>query len=93
MRSRKTLEDVEFATLEWVDWFNHRRLLALIGYIPSVEFEEMYYCQQPLVEDEGLKQMSLQCTRGGSQSSRPVRCSFLYRLRRPAAKSFQESLT
>jgi len=56
----KTLEDVEFATLEWVDWFNNRRLLEYTDYIPPAEFEEMYYCQQRLVEDEGLKQMSLQ---------------------------------
>jgi len=36
------LDDVEFATLEWVDWFNHRRLLEPIGYIPPAEFEAMY---------------------------------------------------
>ena len=34
------LEAVEFATLEWVDWFNNRRLLEPIGNIPPVEFEE-----------------------------------------------------
>jgi putative transposase len=55
----KTIEDVEFATLEWVDWFNNRRLLEPIGYIPPAEFEEMYYRDQSPVEDEGLKQMSL----------------------------------
>lgn len=55
----KTLEDVEFATLEWVDWFNHRRLLEPIGDIPPAEFEEMFYREQTLVEDEGLKQLSL----------------------------------
>jgi len=55
----KTLEDVEFATLEWVDWFNNRRLLEPIGYIPPAEFEEMFYREQTLIEDEGLKQMSL----------------------------------
>jgi transposase InsO family protein len=37
------LEAVEFATLEWVDWFNNRRLLEPIGYVPPVEFEEAYY--------------------------------------------------
>ncbi len=37
------LEAVEFATLEWVDWFNNRRLLEPIGYVPPVEFEKMYY--------------------------------------------------
>ena len=37
------LEDVEFATLEWVWWFNHQRLLEPIGYIPPVEYEEAFY--------------------------------------------------
>ena len=36
-------EGVEFATLEWVDWFNNRRLLQPIGYIPPAEAEERYY--------------------------------------------------
>ena len=40
------LEAVEFATLEWVDWFNNRRLLEPIGYVPPVKFEEMYYRAQ-----------------------------------------------
>ena len=39
----KTLDDVEYATLEWVDWFNHRRLLAPIGNVPPAEYEKMYY--------------------------------------------------
>jgi transposase InsO family protein len=38
----KSLEEVEFATLEWVDWFNNRRLLEPIGDIPPAEFEAMY---------------------------------------------------
>lgn len=37
------LEDVEFATLEWVWWFNHHRLLEPLGYLPPVEYEEEYY--------------------------------------------------
>jgi transposase InsO family protein len=40
------LEAVEFATLEWVDWFNNRRLLEPIGNVPPVEFEETYYRHQ-----------------------------------------------
>ena len=36
------LEAVEFATLEWVDWFNHRRLLEPIGYLPPAEYEARY---------------------------------------------------
>ena len=38
-------EAVEFATLEWVDWFNHRRLLEPIGNIPPAEAEARYYKQ------------------------------------------------
>ena len=39
------LEAVEYATLEWVDWFNHRRLLQPIGDVPPAEFEQAYYNQ------------------------------------------------
>jgi putative transposase len=39
----RSFEVVEFATLEWVDWFNNRRLLAPIGYIPPARAEERYY--------------------------------------------------
>lgn len=39
----RTFEAVEFATLEWVDWFNHRRLLEPIGNIPPAEAEDRYY--------------------------------------------------
>ena len=38
-------EAVEFATLEWVDWFNHRRLLEPIGNIPPAEAEARHYTQ------------------------------------------------
>lgn len=37
------LDEVEYATLEWVDWFNNRRLLEPIGNIPPAEHEAMYY--------------------------------------------------
>ena len=39
------LEHVEFATLEWVDWFNNKRILEPIGDIPPIEFEQQYYEQ------------------------------------------------
>jgi transposase InsO family protein len=41
----RSLETVEFATLEWVDWFNTRRLLEPIGYVPPAEYEARYYEQ------------------------------------------------
>ena len=39
----RSLDAVEYVTLEWVDWFNNRRLLEPIGYLPPVEFEQEYY--------------------------------------------------
>ena len=41
----RSLEAVEFATLEWVDWFNNRRLLEPIGNIPPAEAEARYYTE------------------------------------------------
>jgi transposase InsO family protein len=40
------MEQLELATLEWVDWFNNRRLFEPIGNIPPVEYEALYYQQQ-----------------------------------------------
>ena len=39
----RSLETVEFATLAWVDWFNMRRLLEPIGYVPPAEYEARYF--------------------------------------------------
>lgn len=41
----KTMESVELATLQWVSWFNHQRLLEPLGYIPPAEAETNYYRQ------------------------------------------------
>ena len=41
----RSFEAVEFATLEWVDWFNNRRLLEPIGSIPPAEAEQRYYAR------------------------------------------------
>jgi len=42
----RTIDDVEYATLEWVDWFNNRRLFQPIGDVPPAEFEMAYYRQR-----------------------------------------------
>ncbi len=42
----RNIDDVEFATLEWVDWFNNQRLLEPLGYLPPAEYEENYYRTQ-----------------------------------------------
>lgn len=38
-----SVEAVEFATLRWIDWFNHRRLLGPIGFVPPADYEARYY--------------------------------------------------
>ena len=42
----RSFDAVEYATLEWVDWFNHRRLLEPIGHIPPAEAESNFYAAQ-----------------------------------------------
>lgn len=44
--SWRTKEAVELATLEWVCWFNHHRLMAPLGYVPPAEFEDTYHRQR-----------------------------------------------
>jgi len=53
------LESVEFATLRWVDWFNTRRLLEPIGYVPPAEYEAQYY--------EALASAAMLASPGGAQ--------------------------
>jgi putative transposase len=43
----KGIDEVEFATLEWVAWYNTRRLLEPLRYVPPDEFERAYYNRQP----------------------------------------------
>lgn len=45
-QSWKSRQAVELATLTWVDWFNHRRLLEPIGNVPPAEVEANYYRQR-----------------------------------------------
>jgi putative transposase len=42
----RSLDAVEYATLQWVDWLNNRRLLEPLGHVPPAEFEQEYYRQQ-----------------------------------------------
>jgi transposase InsO family protein len=55
----KGLDDVEYATLEWVDWFNHRRLLEPIGDVPPAEFEAAYRSKEGSEERATLRDQSL----------------------------------
>jgi hypothetical protein len=63
----RSLEAVEFATLEWVDWFNNRRLLEPIGNILPAEAGALYHAaQDSLFLAASLKPISLRQTQGGS---------------------------
>jgi putative transposase len=55
----KGLDQVEYATLEWVDWFNHRRLLEPIGHVPPAEFEAAYHRREDPSRTAALKYPSL----------------------------------
>jgi transposase InsO family protein len=41
----RTIDEVEYATMELVDWFNNRRLRSLLDYVPPEEYETAYYAQ------------------------------------------------
>ena len=41
----RNLGDVEYTTMEWVDWFNNRRLHSVLDYVPPEEYEDAYYAQ------------------------------------------------
>jgi putative transposase len=55
----KGLDEVEYATLEWVDWFNHRRLLEPVGHVPPAEFEAAYHRKEDPSRTAALKDPSL----------------------------------
>ena len=55
----KGIDGLEYATLEWVDWFNHRRLLEPIGYVPPAEFEAAHWRRETPNSIDRLKQPSL----------------------------------
>jgi len=56
----KGIDDLEYATLEWVDWFNHHRLLEPTGYVPPAEFEAAFWRQEDPSYPVRLKHPSLQ---------------------------------
>ena len=48
----KTIDDIEFATMEWVDWVNARRLHSTLDYVTPDEFEAIYYSQLSILQPE-----------------------------------------
>ena len=41
----RIIDDAEYTTMEWVDWFNNRRLHSVLDYVPPEEYEDAYYAQ------------------------------------------------
>jgi putative transposase len=58
-RPWKGIDEIEYATLEWVDWFNHRRLMEPIGYVPPAEFEARFQREEDPSYPTRLKHPSL----------------------------------
>lgn len=50
---------VEYATLEWVDWYNNRRLHAYCGDVPPAEYEHTYYAENTPPEPANPAQLTL----------------------------------
>ena len=48
----KSINDVEIAVAEYIDWFNHRRLHGEIGHIPPAEYETNHYAANPASSTE-----------------------------------------
>ena len=63
----RNLDDLEFATLEWVDWFNNRRLFSAIGYVPPVEYEANHV----LSESKGCYSSPVPAPAGTQQTESP----------------------
>ncbi|GGL11364.1 putative transposase [Curtobacterium luteum] len=61
------IEDLEIATVEYIDWFNHRRLHGELGMVPPVEYETDHYRHHPAPTTVGTALPSLHCTRGGTR--------------------------
>ncbi|WP_128644580.1 integrase core domain-containing protein [Rhodococcus sp. BS-15] len=51
----KTIDDVEFAAMGWIDWFNQNRLHSTLDYLTPDEFEEVYYNQELALHPEILQ--------------------------------------
>jgi transposase InsO family protein len=65
----RNMQELEMATLGWVDWFNNRRLLGPIGNIPPEEAEENFYAQRDVLDMVAYNEaIGLRQTRSDSQS-------------------------
>jgi putative transposase len=74
----RNIDAVEYATLEWVDWFNHRRLLEPIGNVPPAELEQAYYRQLEGSSHGGLTQTNESPENPGRFTDKPKKPGYSY---------------
>jgi putative transposase len=71
-RSWRSVDDLDIAVAEYIDWFNRRRLYGEIGLVPPAEFEEQHYRHKPVTTTVAASLRSLHSTRyeTGSRAAR-----------------------
>lgn len=62
----KSIDDLEIAVAEYIDWFNHRRFHGEIGLVPPAEYEDTHYRHNPATTTVGASVQSLHRTRHGT---------------------------
>jgi transposase InsO family protein len=65
----RTIDDVEYATMQWVDWYNNRRLHSQLDYVPPEEYEADYYAHSQASPAGEVSTMKLASTRHGLSST------------------------
>lgn len=55
----RTVDQLELATLDWVDWYNTARLHSALGYLPPIEYEQAYYREDNPHEQSLVGQLTL----------------------------------
>jgi putative transposase len=62
----RTLDDVEYPTMAWVDWYNNRRLHSILDYVPPTEYESTYHAHLRASQPAMSQTLSRHQTRDGS---------------------------
>jgi hypothetical protein len=90
----RNFDAVECATREWVDWFNHRRLLEPVGNIPPAEAEDQYDAAANIIDMTAcLTSNGLRQSRRGSATAARASSAVDFSARDHQAKGCQSTLS